>query len=70
MTNSIGTVVWEADYFPFGKATVDEDPDGDGFNVMNNIRFPGQYYDQETELHYNWYRYYTSSVRFNFFIFQ
>ncbi|WP_139161145.1 RHS repeat-associated core domain-containing protein, partial [Acinetobacter baumannii] len=25
---------------------------------QNNLRFQGQYYDQETELHYNRYRYY------------
>jgi RHS repeat-associated protein len=27
-------------------------------SVTNNFRFPGQYYDQETGLHYNYYRYY------------
>jgi RHS repeat-associated protein len=26
--------------------------------VVNNFRFPGQYYDQETGLHYNYHRYY------------
>jgi RHS repeat-associated protein len=26
--------------------------------IENNFRFPGQYYDQETGLHYNYFRYY------------
>ncbi|RLA92763.1 MAG: hypothetical protein DRG25_05755 [Deltaproteobacteria bacterium] len=62
MTNSIGTIVWEADYLSFGKAMVDEDPDGDGIDVINNIRFPGQYYDEETGLHYNWHRDYKPEI--------
>jgi RHS repeat-associated protein len=32
--------------------------DGDGKKVVLNVRFPGQYYDQETGLHYNYYRTY------------
>jgi len=42
MVDSAGTVVWQADYLPFGKAEVDPSS-----TVENNIRFPGQYYDEE-----------------------
>ena len=62
LTDESGTVVWKADYDPFGKATVNEDPDGDGNRVTLSIRFPGQYYDQETGLHYNYFRYYDPSI--------
>ncbi|HHJ15488.1 MAG TPA: hypothetical protein ENJ80_02205 [Gammaproteobacteria bacterium] len=58
LTDESGTVVWKADYDPFGKATVDEDPDGDGNPVTLNIRFPGQYFDREAGLYYNAARYY------------
>jgi RHS repeat-associated protein len=58
LTDEAGAVIWRAEYDPFGKATVDEDPDGDGSGVTLNVRFPGQYYDQETGLHYNYFRYY------------
>ncbi|PLX47424.1 MAG: hypothetical protein C0613_14215 [Desulfobulbaceae bacterium] len=53
MTDAAGTVVWRADYLPFGKMRVDPPS-----TVVNNVRFPGQYYDEETGLHYNWHRYY------------
>ena len=58
MTNEMGLVVWQATYDPFGKATVDEDVDGDGNAVEMNVRFPGQYYDAESGLHYNYFRTY------------
>ena len=48
-----GAVVWNADYQPFGEADVNPNS-----SVINNFRFPGQYYDAETGLHYNWLRYY------------
>jgi RHS repeat-associated protein len=58
MTNEIGLVVWQAVYDPFGKATLDEDVDGDSKTVEMNVRFPGQYYDGESGLYYNYFRTY------------
>jgi RHS repeat-associated protein len=58
VTDEAGQVVWSASYAPFGEATVDEDPDGDGIAYELNLRFPGQYYDAETLLHYNYFRTY------------
>jgi RHS repeat-associated protein len=49
-----GAVVWSAKYSSFGKANVEVE------TITNNLRFPGQYYDQETGLHYNFFRYYDS----------
>lgn len=46
-------MVWSAVYDAFGSAEVGVDS-----VVGSNLRFPGQYYDQETGLHYNWNRYY------------
>jgi RHS repeat-associated protein len=62
MSDASGRKVWEAEYDPFGKATVNQDPDGDGQIVTNNLRFPRQYYDAETGLHYNYHRDYDPST--------
>ncbi len=56
MTDETGTVVWAADYLPFGGADVTVE------TIENNLRFPGQYYDSETGLHYNWNRYYDPAL--------
>ena len=58
MTDDAGATVWRATYDPFGDATIEDDPDNDGNTVTLNVRFPGQYYDNETGLHYNYFRYY------------
>ena len=58
ITDSNGKVVWSAEYAAFGEAIVNEDPDGDGIKVINNLRLPGQYFDVETGLHYNLHRYF------------
>ncbi|BBO91770.1 hypothetical protein DSCOOX_49500 [Desulfosarcina ovata subsp. ovata] len=52
MTSVSGAVVWRATYSSFGQASIDTEV------VENNLRFPGQYYDAETGLHYNYHRYY------------
>ena len=49
-------VVWRWEGDAFGATLPNEDPDGDGVKVTVNLRFAGQYYDQETSLHYNYYR--------------
>jgi RHS repeat-associated protein len=53
MTDAGGNDVWKAAYNPFGEAQIDPSS-----TVTNNFRFPGQYYDEESGLHYNWHRYY------------
>jgi RHS repeat-associated protein len=57
-TDSAQRVVWRYEGEAFGASVPNEDPDGDGVKVTINLRFPGQYYDAETGLHYNWNRYY------------
>lgn len=57
LTDTQGNVVWSARAQVFGATTVDA-----SFTVTNNLRFAGQYYDQETGLHYNWNRYYDPKV--------
>ncbi|WP_339133389.1 MAG: RHS repeat-associated core domain-containing protein [Candidatus Electrothrix sp. GW3-4] len=53
ITDDSGSVVWKAEYLPFGKVNISV------ADIENNLRFPGQYYDVETGLHYNWNRYYS-----------
>jgi RHS repeat-associated protein len=52
LTDSAGNVVWRASYDAFGSATVSVS------TVTSNLRLPGQYFDAESGLHYNWHRYY------------
>lgn len=55
ITDAAGVKVWEAGSDPFGAVTPNENPSARGRFVYNQ-RFPGQYFDAETGLHYNYYR--------------
>lgn len=48
-----GKILWSARYEAFGTAHVNSYS-----TITSNLRFPGQYYDAETGLHYNCHRYY------------
>ena len=52
MIDNSGNVVWAARYDSFGNTIIDTE------TVENNLRFSGQYFDEESGLHYNWNRYY------------
>jgi RHS repeat-associated protein len=49
ITNAAGQVVWLWDHDPFGNGA----PTG---SLVYNLRFPGQYFDAETGLSYNYFR--------------
>jgi RHS repeat-associated protein len=49
-------VVWRWESDPFGATPPDEDADRNGSKFTFNLRFPGQYFDQETGLFHNGFR--------------
>ena len=61
-SDATNKIVWRWNSDAFGKAAPNEDVDGDGTNFVMNLRFPGQYYDAESGLHYNYYRDYDPST--------
>ena len=56
LTDQDQAIVWQAHHDPFGRATVTIQA------VEHNLRFPGQYFDTETGLHYNYFRDYDPSI--------
>jgi RHS repeat-associated protein len=64
VTSATGTPVWRNSPIvePFGLLPPEQDPDGDGTPFTFNLRFPGQYFDKETNLAYNWHRSYDAQV--------
>jgi RHS repeat-associated protein len=62
VADAAGTVVWKWEQQePFGSNMADEDPSGLGFFDLV-LRFPGQYFDNETSSHYNYFRDYDSGT--------
>ena len=56
ITDANEQVVWAQHQSAFGEASVDQDPDSDGNVFTFNMRLPGQYFDAESNLHYNYFR--------------
>jgi RHS repeat-associated protein len=61
IADNAGKSVWQWNSDPFGVTLANADPDGDGVAFNYNLRFPGQYFDSETRLHYNYFRDYNPS---------
>ncbi|MEG0281086.1 MAG: RHS repeat-associated core domain-containing protein [Morganella sp. (in: enterobacteria)] len=57
LTDSQGRIVWHGEYSLWGKLKREQRP-VPGFRGQQNLRFQGQYFDRETGLHYNTFRYY------------
>ena len=59
MTDGEGNIVWRGDYSGWGKLTQEERLKSD---VYQPIRLQNQHYDEETGLHYNFFRYYDPEI--------
>ena len=63
VADATGTRVWRWDQAePFGNNPADEDPDANSVAFDLPLRLPGQRYDKETNLHYNYFRDYDPSL--------
>jgi len=58
LTDHEGKVAWSAQYKAWGQAKEAISEAAHGTRIRNPVRFQGQYFDEETGLHYNRYRYY------------
>jgi RHS repeat-associated protein len=56
MTDAEGNLAWQAQYKAWGEAILVVE------KMRNSLRFQGQYFDHETGLHYNRFRYYDPEV--------
>jgi len=58
LTDQNQNVVWTWQYGPFGEEPLTMNSN----TISQNLRFPGQYYDAETGLNYNFHRYYSPKL--------
>jgi len=59
VADTTGTTVWRWDQAePFGNNSADEDPDANSVAFDLPLRLPGQHFDKESGLHYNYFRNY------------
>jgi RHS repeat-associated protein len=58
ITNEEGNIAWSAQYKAWGEAKEVIGKAAQSAGFRNPLRFQGQYFDHETGLHYNRYRYY------------
>ena len=62
ITNNVGQAVWTWNNDdPFGANVPNENPSALG-DFTCNLRLPGQYFDKETNLHYNYFRDYDAGI--------
>jgi RHS repeat-associated protein len=63
VADATGTTVWRWDQAePFGANPADQDPDANSVAFDLPLRLPGQRYDTETGLYYNYFRDYDPSI--------
>ncbi len=62
IANQDNEALWSWESKPFGETVPNEDANNDGLSLSYNLRFPGQYYDEETEKHYNFNRDYNPAT--------
>jgi len=61
VTQTNNAIRWRWDRDPFGTTAVNENPSGLG-TFSYNLRLPGQFYDSETGLNYNYFRDYDPAI--------
>jgi RHS repeat-associated protein len=62
VSDDLQTLVWSWDSTPFGESPPNQDPDGNFQEFVLDLRYPGQYFEGETGLYYNYFRTYDPSI--------